>query len=97
MTKAYLSQWKPRKRQVEKQGEEHWSDFMFDHRPEKAAFWPTKQDADNDCQMLNQFNVRIVSPDGGQHLFCKNFTVEELAPDKFVVFCMLPWESKVEK
>ena len=87
MTKAYLSKWVPRKNQ----GVENRSDFTFDQDPEKAAQWQTKEEADIDCLFFNGMNVKIDSPDGIQHHFCRDFAVEERSPDKFVVFCMLPW------
>jgi hypothetical protein len=91
MTKAYLTKWVPR----QKKGEEHWSDFAFDHDPEKAAHWETKDQADIDCRFLNGMNVKIDSPDGTQHHICRDFAVEERAPKTFVVFCMLPWAPRV--
>jgi hypothetical protein len=87
MTKAYLSKWVPRKNQ----GVENRSDFAFDQDPEKAAQWQTKEEADIDCLFFNGMNIKIDSPDGIQHHFCRDFAVEERSPDKFVVFCMLPW------
>jgi hypothetical protein len=87
MTKAYLTQWLPRKKQDEK----HWSDFALDDDTEKAAHWDSKEQADIDCRLLNGMNVEIDSPDGIQHYLCKDFAVEERAQDKFAAFCMLPW------
>lgn len=91
MTKAYLNKWTHRK----KPGEEHKSDFLFDHRRENAAYWETKEAAEIECGILNGMNVKIDSPDGAQHQVCRDFEVEERAPHEFVVFCMLPWSPKL--
>jgi hypothetical protein len=90
MTKAYLTKWTSAK----KPGEEHKADFLFDHDPEKAASWATKDAADDDCHILNTMSVEITSPDGAKHL-CRRFEVEERNSDKFVVFCMLPWSPRL--
>jgi hypothetical protein len=62
MTKAYLTKWTP----SIKPGEEHKSDFLFDPDPEKAAYWPTKNDAAFDCEALRGMSIEITSPDGSK-------------------------------
>jgi len=91
MTKGYLTKWTRPK----KPGEEHKSDFMFDHDPENALHWPTKEDAAVECRFLNGMRgVEITSPEGAKR-HCPNFEVEERTPDRFVVFCMLPWSPRL--
>jgi len=90
MTKAYLTRWTRRTTP----GEEHKSDFCFDPDPEKALYWETKEQATIDRDTINQhMNVEIDGPDGNKHS-CRTFEVEERTPNKYVIFCMLPWSPR---
>jgi hypothetical protein len=93
MPKAYINTMVPRK----KKGEEQWTDFTFTGNAEKAAYWDTEHSARLDSNYIGTLNVKITSPDGSQHHVAKDFAVEELARDKFVVFCEVPWSPQVEK
>lgn len=75
-------------------GEENTTDFTFTSHREHAAYWDTEQSAQIDCKYCNTLNVKMTSPDGVHHHVATDFTVEELAPDKFVIFCTVPWLPK---
>jgi hypothetical protein len=47
-------------------------DYWFDHRPERAAFWPTIQEAERDCVIFNYHRIVIPSSHGGTHV-CDGF------------------------
>jgi len=85
MLKGYVSRWKPREKP-----EENVIDYWFDSRPEKGACWETRQDAENDCVIFNYHLIEIPSSKGGKHI-CKDFKVEQRAPNEFVVFCFAPF------
>jgi hypothetical protein len=89
MLKGYITGWKER----EKPEEHHIVDLGFDHRPEKAACWPTREQAENDCAIFDHWQIVIPSADGGTHI-CKGFKVEKRAPGEFVVFCEAPFILK---
>jgi len=85
MLKGYIVGWK-----VREKPEEHKIDYWFDHRAEKAAYWPTRQEAENDCAIFDYHCIVIPSAEGGTHV-CNGFKVEERAPGEFVVFCLAPF------
>jgi hypothetical protein len=86
MLKGYITGWKER----ETPEERHIVDVGFDHNPEKAACWKTRQEAANDCVIFDHWRVVIPSAEGGTHV-CRDFRVEERAPAEFVVFCEGPF------
>jgi hypothetical protein len=60
----------------------------FDDGPEKAASWKTLEDANRFCRRsLESTDIKITAFDDRQ---CKNFRVEERAPNEFVIFCDYP-------
>jgi hypothetical protein len=89
MTKAYIS-----KQTVCKK--ENVLDFAFEPQAEEAVVWFDKQSAEIDCNYYKTLYVRITSPDGMQHYVANDFAVEELATDKFVIFCTVPWSEQVK-
>lgn len=89
MLKGYLSRWKLREKP-----EEQIMDYWFDSRPEKAACWEKREDAENDCVIFNYHHIVIPSSEGGTHV-CKDFKVEQRAPNEFVVFCVAPFILEV--
>jgi len=53
--KGYLVRYASRKTP----GEEHIVDVAFDHRLENASAWGTRQDAENECKLLDGLRVTI--------------------------------------
>jgi hypothetical protein len=64
-------------------------DYWFTANPETAAVWETKE-APNDCTLFDNHRILIPSSQGGKYV-CSGFQVEELACDKFLVFCLAPF------
>jgi hypothetical protein len=64
MLKGYVTWWKARERREE----QRMIDVGFDPRPENAACWDTREQAEGECQLLNSFNIAIPSAEGGSHL-----------------------------
>jgi hypothetical protein len=82
--KAYVKNWR------EQPQETHTKVAMeFDPGPERAAFWETREQAQNACLDFESFRITI--PSIGSRA-CKGFGVEERAPKQFVVFCEYPSE-----
>jgi len=69
---------------------EQRSDFRFDSHAENAAYWDTRESAEVDRTFFDLRQIVISSSEGGKHI-CTGFTIEELAPDRFVIFCMAPF------
>lgn len=84
MAKAYISRWKFREGP-----EDHITDYWFTSNPESAAFWGTKEGAENDCVIFNRQNISIDSAAGQTHV--GTFEVEQRAPNEYVVFCDAPF------
>jgi hypothetical protein len=85
MLKGYVSRWKAREKP-----EQHIMDYCFDPRPENAAHWGSREDAEKDCVLFNNHQIVVPSSMGGNHT-CKDFKVEQRAPNEFVVFCVAPF------
>ncbi len=60
--------------------------YHFCSQPNDAAYWPSRQNAEVECIELNR---GVTIPSGGTHV-CRNFQVEEFAPDKFLIYCEAP-------
>jgi hypothetical protein len=86
MLKAYIGGWEARK----KPEEQHIIDYWFAARPEDAAFWPSREEAQNDCAIFERQRIRIPSSEGGMHVLT-GFEVEQRAEQDFIVFCMGPF------
>lgn len=86
--KCYVSGYASRKTS----GEESKVDVDFVHRLEKAFPWGTRQDAENECKILDGLRVTIDTPQGGKHTL-EGFKVEERGPEEFVVFCVGPFTT----
>lgn len=69
-------------------------DWVFGHRAESAMIWESREDAEVDCAVYNNSNVEIPSSLGETHI-CRNFTVEEMSPGKFAIFCEAPFIPRV--
>ena len=85
LLKGYISQWKTRK-----EPEANVIDYWFCSRPQNAAFWGTKQAAEDDCALFNLHHIVIDSSEGGRFI-CHDFKTEERAPGEFVIYCMAPF------
>jgi hypothetical protein len=77
MLKGYVADWKYRERP-----ERHILDVGFDGHPENAASWKTKEEAEEQCVMLDSKGIEIRSSEGGTHI-CKGFRVEERRQGEF--------------
>ncbi len=91
MLKGYVTGWETIAETTE---EKHRTDFRFDSHPENACDWETRESAEVDRAFFELRHIIIESSEGGTHT-CTGFTIEELAPDKFVIFCMAPFIHKV--
>jgi hypothetical protein len=54
-----------------------------------AAHWDTHESAQNDCDFFNR-GIEIIVPPAGIYV-CRNFTVEEFAPNQYVISCEAPF------
>jgi hypothetical protein len=80
MLKAYITKW------TEEPQERHTRfDVRFDSHPQNAAYWKTKEQAENECVIFDRLNIVIPSAEGGTHI-CNGFRVEERKPEEFVIF-----------
>ena len=80
--KAYLHRW-------ERDKEDRNITYWFCEFAKGAAHWDTLPSAENARDILN-IGVNIQSFEGGQHTL-RNFEVEELAQDHYVIFCQGPF------
>lgn len=85
LLKGYVRRWKEREK-PEPEGIDYW----FTSHPENAAWWKTREDAENECVVFEANRIRIPSSAGGVHT-CRGFKVEERAPGEFVIYCMAPF------
>ncbi len=84
--KGYLCRWKKREKP-----EDQITDYWFCFKPEGAAYWETRQDAENDCTSIyNRCGIDIETANGGKY-HCRKFLVEEFQPLGFVVYCEAPF------
>ncbi len=84
LCRAYLHGWKKREKP-----EEYICDFFFTSDIQKAAYWPTKAEADVECAFLDSRSIWIDLQNGGQHI-CRAFESEELANGQFAIKCNIP-------
>jgi len=68
----------------------HRLDYFFTSKPENAAYYTTRLDAETGCKVLEMSQVSIPSSEGGFHTL-RNFRVEEVSSDRFVVYCDGPF------
>jgi hypothetical protein len=60
----------------------------FDPVPERAIAWETREEANAFCRsVLEGLDIKIAAHDGR---LCKNFRVEDRAPNEFVILCDYP-------
>jgi hypothetical protein len=90
MLKGYINRWKEREKPEERQIVDYW----FTSNAMKAACWETESEAENNCVIFDCHRIVIPSSKGGTHV-CKDFKVEQRAPNEFVVFCVAPFILEV--
>jgi hypothetical protein len=88
LIKGYVQGW----RETEKP-RPYFLDYWFDSRPDEAAVWKTKEEADIDCRLFDRHRIEIPASWGGNHI-CSGFKSEERKPGEFVVFCEAPFIPK---
>jgi hypothetical protein len=84
MQKDYIHWWKR-----DAVPNDNRSVYHFSELAEEAYPWPTRELAEIECLELNR---GVTIPEGGTYV-CKNFQVEEDAPDRFVIYCEAPFKS----
>ncbi len=82
MSKAYVTNYKEEPQEGGKPTE---VTMEFDPASQNAAIWETRGQAEDACRNYESLPITI-SGRGA----CKGFTVEELGPKQFVVFCDHP-------
>ncbi len=87
-SKGYIVRWKRREKP-----EADTTDYWFDSRPEKAAYWETKEEAENDCVLFERHPIVLTLSGGSTHT-CTGFRVEQRAPKEFVIFCLAPFKTR---
>ena len=88
MLKAYVTSTKYREKPKE---ESHILDVWFDSRVEKAAYYPTREEAECDCKVIfERGNIQIDTAEEWKHTL-KDFRVEQYGPREFVIFCEGPF------
>jgi hypothetical protein len=92
MIKGYIRDWRKRKEEdsIKPKMFGRPTDVSFDHRPEKALWWPSREDAERDINMFEDWQIVIPSSQGGTYV-CKDFQAEELSPGKVAIFCWAPF------
>jgi hypothetical protein len=89
--RAYVVRWQ--EREHSEQGRTR-VDVFFDHRPERAMYRKTRKQAEDDCALLESLRVAVPSCEGGTHI-CREFSIEERTPTRFVIFCDGPFVCPV--
>ncbi|MGA9568396.1 MAG: hypothetical protein WBS19_22940 [Candidatus Korobacteraceae bacterium] len=84
MRKGYVRRWK---RRDDPKGNR--IDYWFCESAKDAAHWDTRESAQQDCDFFG-LGIEIIVPPASTY-FCQDFTVEEFAPDQFVIFCEAPF------
>jgi isoleucyl-tRNA synthetase len=88
MLKAYVTRSKYRE---EPREEKHILDVWFDSRPAKAAYYPSREEAESDCKLIfEKGRIQLDTPQGWKHTL-NNFRVEQRGARKFVIFCEGPF------
>ena len=69
-------------------------EVVFVFKPEEAHTWPSKEQAQSQCEtFFNACGVTVDWTDDGSEFVCK-FQVEEHSPRAFVLFCEAPFVFK---
>jgi hypothetical protein len=61
-------------------------EYFFTSNPQAAWPWRSREEAESDCRLISSQEIEIPSALVGMHV-CKDFKVEELGADKFVIYC----------
>ena len=89
MLKGYISRWKRKEKP-----EDNILDYWFCTRPGDAAYWGSREEAENDCVVFNRHQRIVIPSSQGGTYVCQDFKVEERKPGEFVVFCIAPFIPK---
>ena len=65
-------------------------DYWFHDHPENVLCWGTREEAEAERTLLDRLCITMSLADGRSHV-CRDFTVEQQAPGRFVIFCMAPF------
>jgi hypothetical protein len=65
------------------------TDVWFTSHIEDADCWLTREEAEAQCVMLERYEIKTQSADGGRHT-CRGFQAEQRKPEEFVVCCDVP-------
>jgi hypothetical protein len=87
MLKGYIGGIEPSKTR------EDYTDYLFTDKPENASKWDSKEQAEIDRTIWNKNGIEIPSSQGGNYV-CKNFKIEEIIPNQFLIFCEAPFIPK---
>jgi hypothetical protein len=68
----------------------HRFDYLFTSKSEDAAYYTTRLDAETGCKVLEMSHVSIPSSEGGFYTL-RDFRVEEVNSDRFVIYCEGPF------
>jgi hypothetical protein len=88
MAKGYIAGWK----NAEEPHRKYMRDFWFTSKPEEAAYWMSRNEAEGDLHFFEMSRIVIPSAEGGVHVL-QGFQVEALPPNKFVIWCEGPFIS----
>ena len=84
MRTGYVRRWKRRD-----DPKDNRIDYWFCESSNEAAHWDTQESAQHDCDILSM-GVEIIVPPASIYV-CQNFTVEEFAPNQYVISCEAPF------
>jgi hypothetical protein len=85
MRRGYLHSPVPREEQADKRHQIRFCRFAKD-----AGRWTTRESAEIDQNYLNKVGIEIPSVKGGTYTI-RDFEVEELGPDHYVIFADAPF------
>jgi hypothetical protein len=87
--KGYIIKWE--RREAPDKLNRHTIDYLFCSRPDNAAYWETRERAEQDCVFFDQQQITISLPDCATRV-CQDFQVEERPAGDFVIFCEVPFD-----
>jgi hypothetical protein len=83
--KAYISHWK------DAEDREDVMNYWFTFNPATAAVWRFRRAAEDSASFFEHNPIAIITRQGSQKL--RGFQIEELQPDKFLIWCDGPFEQ----
>jgi hypothetical protein len=70
--------------------EDERQQISFCQSAQDAASWTSRESAEINQHYLNRVGIEIPSATGGVHII-RDFEVEEVAPDQFIIFAHAPF------